>query len=85
MRYPSKPQTIIGTNKFADSTNFSGYVGSHYRVVAITGGDSMNAAQTIIEKFGGQTALASLLGKGQSTVQHWAKVGMIPAKWQGKN
>jgi len=44
----------------------------------------MNAAQTITEKFGGQTALASLLGKGQSTVQHWAKAGMIPAKWHGE-
>jgi P63C domain len=63
---------------------FLGYVGSNSMAVAMTGGDAMNAAQTIIEKFGGQTALASLLGKGQSTVQHWAKVGMIPAKWQGE-
>jgi hypothetical protein len=44
----------------------------------------MNPAQLVIEKFGGQTALASLLGKRQSTVQHWAKVGVIPAKWQGE-
>jgi hypothetical protein len=42
----------------------------------------MNAAQKIISKFGGQSALASLIGKGQSTVQHWASVGTIPAKWQ---
>lgn len=42
----------------------------------------MNAAKKIIEKFGGQSALAALIGKRQSTVQHWAKVGMIPAKWQ---
>lgn len=45
---------------------------------------TMNAAQTVIEKFGGQSALAKLVGKGQSTVQHWAKVGVIPAKWQGQ-
>jgi hypothetical protein len=42
----------------------------------------MNAAQNIIEKFGGQSALAKLIGKGQSTVQHWASTGTIPAKWQ---
>lgn len=40
----------------------------------------MNAAQSIIEKFGGQTALAKALGKTQSTVQHWAKTGIIPAQ-----
>jgi hypothetical protein len=44
----------------------------------------MNSAQTIIEKFGGQTALAGLLEKGQSTVQYWAKTGTIPAKYQLK-
>jgi hypothetical protein len=41
----------------------------------------MNSAQKVIEKFGGQTALARLLGKRQSMVQHWAKTGIIPAKW----
>lgn len=41
----------------------------------------MNAKQ-IIEKFGGQTKLAKLLGKGQTTVAYWAKTGVIPAKWQ---
>jgi P63C domain len=44
----------------------------------------MNIAEKIIEKFGGQTALAALLGKGQSTIQHWAKTGVIPAKWQSQ-
>lgn len=44
----------------------------------------MNNAKKIIEKFGGQTALAGLIGKGQSTVQYWAKKGTIPAKWQSK-
>src|SRR5262249_58646135 len=43
----------------------------------------MNAAQAIVEKFGGQTALAEMIGKGQSTVQYWTKSGAIPAKWQG--
>lgn len=42
----------------------------------------MNAAQRVIEKFGGQTDLAALIGKGQSTVSHWAKTGIIPAKWR---
>jgi hypothetical protein len=38
-------------------------------------------AKQIIEKFGGQTALANLINKGQSTVAYWAKSGIIPAKW----
>ncbi len=42
----------------------------------------MNAAQRVISKFGGQASLARLLGKGPSTVQHWASVGTIPSKWQ---
>jgi hypothetical protein len=41
----------------------------------------MNARE-IIEKFGGQTALADMIGKGQSTVGYWAKAGVIPARWQ---
>ena len=43
----------------------------------------MNARQ-IIDKFGGQTALARLLGVGQSTVSYWSKTGIIPAKWQSR-
>ena len=42
----------------------------------------MNAAQLVIKKFGGQTELATLIKKGQSTVAHWAKTGIIPAKWR---
>lgn len=42
-----------------------------------------NAAQRIIRRFGGQSALAALLGKRQSTIQHWAKTGRVPAQWQG--
>ncbi len=41
-------------------------------------------ARQLIERFGGQSALADLIGKGQSTVAHWAKTGVIPAKWQPK-
>lgn len=41
-----------------------------------------SSAQRIIAKFGGQTSLAKLIGRSQSTVQHWAKSGSIPAKWQ---
>lgn len=43
----------------------------------------MSTGKEIVEKFGGQVALAKLLGKRQSTIQHWAKVG-IPTKWQSK-
>lgn len=44
----------------------------------------MSSAKKIIEQFGGQTALAALIEKGQSTVAYWAKAGTIPAKWQPK-
>jgi hypothetical protein len=44
----------------------------------------VDTASYIIEKFGGQSALARLLGKRPSTVQHWAGTGTIPAKWQGE-
>jgi len=44
----------------------------------------MNQAEKVIAKFGGQSALAKLIGKGQSTVQHWASKGIIPSKWQSK-
>lgn len=40
-------------------------------------------AKAIIEKFGGQTTLAKLLGKGQSTIAYWAKAGVVPARWHG--
>lgn len=39
-------------------------------------------AKDIISLFGGQSELALALGRGQSTVGYWAKVGLIPAKWQ---
>lgn len=40
------------------------------------------SADRIIKKFGGQTALAALIGKRQSTVAYWKKAGVVPAKWQ---
>ena len=40
------------------------------------------SAATIVEKFGGPAALAKLIGKGQSTVAYWQKIGTVPAKWQ---
>lgn len=43
-----------------------------------------NSADRIVQKFGGQSSLARLVGKGQSTVSHWVKTGRIPAKWQPK-
>lgn len=41
----------------------------------------MNVAERVIAKFGSQSALAELLGTGQSTVQHWARTGRIPLRW----
>ena len=38
-------------------------------------------AERIVQRFGGQSALAALLGKRQSTVQHWVKTGRIPSQW----
>ena len=46
--------------------------------------NSQNAAKQIINRFGGQSALAGLLGKRQSTVQHWARTGRIPSQWHEK-
>jgi myo-inositol-1-phosphate synthase len=40
-----------------------------------------NPAERIIARFGGQSALGALLGRRQSTVQHWASTGRIPAQW----
>lgn len=40
-----------------------------------------NSAEQIIDRFGGQSALAGLLGRRQSTIQHWATTGIIPSQW----
>jgi hypothetical protein len=39
------------------------------------------SASDVIEKFGGQSALARMIGKRPSTVQHWASRGTIPSQW----
>jgi hypothetical protein len=44
----------------------------------------MNAAQRIISRFGGQTALAEAVHTKQSTIQYWGKAGSIPARWHKK-
>src|SRR5438309_3599238 len=44
-------------------------------------GDLPNPAERIIRRFGGQSALAGLLGKRQSTIEHWAQTGRVPAQW----
>ena len=41
-------------------------------------------AKAIVDRFGGQSALAKLLGKGQSTVAYWVKTGSIPARWHAQ-
>jgi myo-inositol-1-phosphate synthase len=40
-----------------------------------------NPAKRVIRRFGGQSALAGLLGRRQSTIEHWASTGRIPAQW----
>jgi myo-inositol-1-phosphate synthase len=42
----------------------------------------INYAEKIVEKFGGQSSLANLMGKRQSTVQHWVESERIPSQWQ---
>lgn len=44
----------------------------------------MTTAKEVIDRFGGQSALASLLGKGQSTIAYWAKTGVIPIRWHDR-
>jgi hypothetical protein len=40
-------------------------------------------ARDIIDKFGGQSALAAIVERRQSTIGYWAKTGVIPVKWRG--
>lgn len=53
-------------------------------MLRVGGAEKVETASLVIEKFGGQSALARLIGKNPSTVQHWAKTGQIPAKWYGE-
>ncbi len=41
----------------------------------------VSPSERVIRRFGGQTALANLLGRRQSTIEHWASTGRIPAQW----
>ena len=41
----------------------------------------MNAARHIVDRFGGQTALAAMIGRNQSAIAHWVRAGVIPLKW----
>ena len=59
-----------------------GLTANDFIVSIVTMNDNNNAAKQVINRFGGQSALAGLLGKRQSTVQHWAKTGRIPSQWQ---
>lgn len=38
-------------------------------------------ARIVIERFGGQSALATALGKRQNMIAYWAKTDQIPVKW----
>src|SRR5215467_13198197 len=44
-------------------------------------GHGLNPAERVIQRFGGQSALAQQLGRRQSTVEHWAATGRIPSQW----
>lgn len=44
----------------------------------------MATTTQVIDRFGGQSKLARLIDKGPSTVQYWAKMDRIPAKWHGR-
>jgi hypothetical protein len=42
------------------------------------------SVRKIVDKFGGQSALAELVGVKQSAVAYWVKKGAIPSKWHSK-
>jgi hypothetical protein len=46
--------------------------------------EASSPAARIIERFGGQSNLARLLGKSPSTVQYWGSTGRIPPKWHSR-
>lgn len=41
-------------------------------------------ARLIVEKFGGQTALAALVGVSQSAIAYWVKKGAVPTRWHSQ-
>lgn len=44
----------------------------------------MTVTERVVQKFGGQSALASALGITQPAVNYWKRTGNIPAKWHAK-
>ena len=42
------------------------------------------SVRKIVDKFGGQSALAELVGVKQSAIAYWVKKGNIPSKWHSK-
>lgn len=38
-------------------------------------------AKNVVDKFGGQTALAKLIGVQQSAIAYWVKKGTVPNRW----
>jgi hypothetical protein len=63
----TEPELIA--NRFFD------ILATSYQIIL---GVSMSTAREIVKLFGGQSALAELIGKGQSTVAYWVKAGVIP-------
>lgn len=45
---------------------------------------AVSPASRVVERFGGQSNLARLLGRNQSTIQYWTSTGRIPPKWHAK-
>jgi hypothetical protein len=42
------------------------------------------SAADVVKKFGGQTAVAQLIGVNQSAIAYWVKRGLIPTKWHAQ-
>jgi myo-inositol-1-phosphate synthase len=55
-------------------------VNEKYVIMTIMNNRKNNAEQ-VINRFGGQSSLANILGRRQSTIQHWVKTGRIPSQW----
>src|SRR5262250_1862996 len=51
------------------------------RLSLVAGPEELTPAERVIRRFGGQSALAQLVGRRQSTVEHWASTGRIPSQW----
>jgi myo-inositol-1-phosphate synthase len=76
-------QSIVFYNyKFTKiSWVFRPLTSNDFFVMLVSMNRKKNSAEKIINRFGGQSALANLLGRRQSTVQHWVNTGIIPSQW----